>query len=111
MTACGIAVPRAHSHTFLCAVRTPGDVIKMLLGPENTMVELTLGGGTTVQLKRAAFFRAGACDEISGVGLMLEESKKVMPSIIMLLCVDSCIDHNTDCMICGGKVERHQPAH
>ena len=102
ITACGFIVPRAHSHTSICAVRTPGDVITMLLGPENTMVELTLGGGTTVQLKRAAFFRAGACDEVSGVGLMLEESEKVMPSI-MLLCVYSCINHNIDCMTCGGK--------
>ena len=94
MTACGVTVPRAHSHISICAVRTPGDVITMLLGPENTTVELTLGGGTTVQLKRATFFRAGACGDISGVGLMLEESEEVMPSI-MLLCVDSLASTTT----------------
>ena len=50
----------------------------MLLGHENTMVELRMEGGTRVQLRRAALFRSGTCDGVSGVGLMLEESEKVM---------------------------------
>jgi hypothetical protein len=77
LTVCACLCAR-DAHDLRATYENLGDVIKMLLGHENTMVELRMEGGAIVQLRRAAFFRAGTCDGVSGVGLMLEESEKVM---------------------------------
>jgi len=51
-----------------------GEMFKQLGGPENTSMSLVLECGTNVQLKRERVFSSGVCDEVSGVGLILEES-------------------------------------
>ena len=51
--------------------------MKMLVGSINNTVHITFGSGTKVQLQRSIVFGAGISDELSGVGLMLEESEEV----------------------------------
>lgn len=50
----------------------------MLKGPEKTTVKIEFEGGKTVELVRDWIFSAVVSDELSGVGLVLEESEKVI---------------------------------
>lgn len=59
-------------------MRRAGRVLQLLAGPVKTLVKIDFDG-KTVELMREGGFGASVSEELSGVGLVLEESEKVFP--------------------------------
>ena len=63
--------------SFSPAPPRAGSVLRLMAGPEKSLVKIDFDG-KTVELMREQVFGAPVSEKLSGVGLILEESEKVI---------------------------------